>query len=156
MSKILSMMILLLGFLILSGCSSAPGRAEPTVPSFSLIPTPQERPSTTPITPQRLRITNQSGLTIHDLRVRFPDETVEFGDVLPGLTTDYQVVSRGVYSYAAFNLVIDTQKYEQPVIDWVGESPMNGKAFTYLLDVDPLRWKTEGQVIRLVDVKKDP
>jgi len=79
------MMIFLLSFLILSGCSAAPSRAEPTVPSFSLIPTPQEQPSATLITPQRLRIVNQSALTIHQMKVRFPEEWVDFGDILPGV-----------------------------------------------------------------------
>ena len=121
------------------------------------IVTPQSMISTsTPSQPQKLRITNRSAITIHDLYVRFPDEKIAFGDVLPGVTTDYQVFSRGVYRYAAYDVVVDGQEYQQPVTDWMGETPLDGEAFTYILGVDPAKWVTEGQVIQLIDVKADP
>ena len=128
------------------------------------MPIPQEQlpadTSVTPVTPQRLRIANQSASTIYNLRVRFPDETVEFGDVLPGVTTDYQVVSRGVYRYAGYQIELNGQNYDQVPYDFLGETPMSGNAFTYILVFDPVRktdpvQKTGIEVIQLIDVKED-
>jgi len=125
------------------------------------IVTPQPMvPTSTQSQPQRLRITNQSAYTIHDLFVRFPDEWVEFGDVLPGETTDYRVVSRGVYRYSGYKIQLDGQDYQQVPYDFLGESPMIGNAFTYILILDPIRktdpvQKTGIEVIQLVQVKKD-
>lgn len=104
---------------------------------------------------QLLRITNQSKIPLHNLVVRFPDERIEFGDVSGGTTTEYREVSQGVYRYAAYDVEVNGQSYEQPVIDWVGETAMQGKNFTYIIDVDTARWKTEGQVIQLVEVSTD-
>jgi hypothetical protein len=109
---------------------------------------------------QKLRITNQSAYTIHDLFVRFPDEWVEFGDVLPGETTDYRVVSSGVYRYSGYKIQLDGQDYQQVPYDFLGESPMIGNAFTYFLILDPIRrtdpvQKTGIEVIQLVQVRQD-
>ena len=101
---------------------------------------------------QRLRIANQSNIALHDLIIIFPNQRIEFGDVPGGVTTAYQDVAGGVYRYAAYNVEVKGKKYEQPVIDWVGETPLQGDAFTYILEADPSRWETEGQVIRLVKV----
>ena len=117
--------------------------------------TAAQDPTTTPVTTQKLRITNQSTFLIQNLIVRFPEDKINFGDVLPGETTDYRDVPLGVYRYAAYDFEVDGQKYQQPVVDWVGESPMNGEAFTYILDVDPSKWETEGQVIRLVQMNEE-
>jgi hypothetical protein len=148
--------LLLLSFLILSSCSAAI-RTKTT-------PTTQEPlaadSSPTPVPPQKLRIVNQSAYTLHQLRVRFPDEAVDFGDVLPGVTTEYQVFSRGVYRYAGYEIELNGQNYDQVPYDFLGETPMNGNAFTYILVFDPVRktdpvHKTGIEVIQLVDVKKD-
>jgi len=37
----------------------------------------------------------------------------------------------------------------------MGETPMQGEAFTYLIEADPLQWQTQGQVIQLVQVSTD-
>jgi len=105
--------------------------------------------------PQLLRITNQSNIPLHNLVLRFPDERIEFGDVPGGTTTEYRGVPQGVYRYAAYDVEVNGQSYEQPVIDWVGETAMQGKNFTYIIDVDTARWKTDGQVIQLVEVSTD-
>lgn len=117
--------------------------------------TTAQDPTTAPVTIQKLRITNKSTFSIQNLVVRFPEDRVDFGDVFPGETTDYRDVPLGVYRYAAYDFEVDGQKYQQPVFDWVSESPINGKAFTYILDVDPSKWETEGQVIELVQVIED-
>ena len=88
--------------------------------------------------------------------MRFPEDELDFGDVPPGVTSGYQNVPHGVYRYAAYDVEVDGQKYEQPVVDWIGENPMEGNAFTYVLDADPTRWKTDGQVIWLAQVIEEP
>ena len=87
----------------------------------------------------RLRITNSGAEPIDDLVVLFPGEEVAFGDVAPGETTEYKAVGEGVYRYAAYRFQVDGQEITQPVIDWVGEEPVQGDAFTYVLDYDPAR-----------------
>jgi hypothetical protein len=46
-------------------------------------------------------------------------------------------VPKGVYGYAAYRHDLNGETVTQPVIDWVGESPMEGTAFTYTLSLDP-------------------
>jgi hypothetical protein len=87
----------------------------------------------------QLRITNSGAVPIQGLVVLFPEDRVEFGDVAPGQTTEYRDVPHGVYNYAAYEYVLNGQRVTQPVIDWVGESPRPGRAFTYVLDFDPSR-----------------
>ena len=121
-----------------------------------VIVNPQSMISTsTPSQPQHLRITNQSDFPLSNLVVIFPDERIEFGDVAGGTTTEYREAPQGVYRYAAYEVEVNGQKYQQPVIDWVGESPMPGESFTYILDVNPSRWQTEGQVIQLLEARED-
>ncbi len=142
-----------------TGCSSVTIQKEPTKTYSQLTSIPEEslpkNSSKAPLNNQKLRIINKSTFSIQRLEVWFPQDGVDFGDVLPGATTDYQVIPHGVYRYAAYVVEINGQKYEQPVVDWVGESPMNGKAFTYILDVDPSKWKTKNQVILLLNVSED-
>jgi hypothetical protein len=97
-------------------------------------------PTATPV-PQgpQLRITNSGSVPIEGLVVLFPEDRVEFGDVARGETTVYRDVPNGVYNYAAYEFVVNGETVTQPVIDWVGESPRPGQAFTYVLDFDPNR-----------------
>ena len=83
----------------------------------------------------------------------FPDSQTAYGDVAAGSTTTYRAVARGVFRYAAYRLEIDGELVTQPVIDWVGETPMEGRAFTYTIDVDFRRPRL--QTIRLVSVTRD-
>ena len=168
MSKLLSRVFIpLILFTVLNGCTAVPmvspdvTPGQITSPDAATIP-PSESEATIPAkTPdaqsqlQRLRITNQSTFTLHNLVVRFPDERIEFGDVPGGTTTEYREISQGVYRYAAYDVEVNGQKYQQSVVDWIGETPMQGESFTYIIEVDPTRWQTEGQVIRLVQVSMD-
>ena len=153
---VLAGILILLSFLLTS-CSAAPVQDELTQSSPQLTSKPDVRlspnPTDPPVLPQKLRVTNQSAFAMQSLHVKFPDEMIEFGDVQPGATTDFMIFTRGVYRYAAYQVLVNGKEYRQPVMDWVGEKPMDGEAFTYILDVDPARWTTEGQVIRLVEVK---
>jgi hypothetical protein len=79
------------------------------------------------------------------------------GEVKSGLTagetTEYQAVPNGVYSYAAYELTVNGEKTDLPVIDWVGAEPMPGEAFTYVLELNPEagRW----EMLQVVEVKTD-
>jgi hypothetical protein len=87
----------------------------------------------------RLRVTNAGTVPIENLIVLFPEEKIEFGDVPAGATTEYKPVSKGVYRYAAYSYDLEGTNIGQPVLDWVGEEPIDGDAFTYVIDLDPSR-----------------
>jgi hypothetical protein len=101
----------------------------------------------------RLRISNVGGAPIPGLRVLFPRDEIGFGDVPAGATTAYKHVPNGVYSYAAYRVTVDGTTVSQPVIDWVGERPMDGESFTYAIDVDTRR--PVHAMVRLVRVTRD-
>lgn len=161
--KTLIFSALIMAIILLSACqpptatTEATSTAQVTPPSTSvatITATPAEGlPSISPL--QKLRIINQSNIALQSLVVVFPDERIEFGNIAGGTTTDYRYVPQGVYGYAAYSVEVNGQIYEQPVIDWVGETPLQGENFTYIIDVDPARWQTEGQVIQLIKVSKD-
>ncbi len=92
---------------------------------------------------QQLRITNSGREDIKNLAVLFPGNTanseavhVEFGDVPAGTTTGYREVPSGVYAYAAYRYTLAGREVTQPVVDWVGEKPMQGQKFTYRISLD--------------------
>ena len=109
-------------------------------------------PETNPQTP-RLRITNVGSTPIVGLTVLFPQDRINFGDIPMGATTQYKEVPRGVYGGAAYTLRIGGAIVTQPILDWVGEEPMEGNAFTYALDVDPSR--PQLLIVQLVSVTRD-
>ncbi len=98
----------------------------------------------------RLRVENMGTNDIHELTVVFPDSKIYFGDVPAGATTAYLSAPKGVYNYAAYTFLQDGHLLEQPVVDWVGESPRAGNSFTYVIDYDPARGNM--QWIRLITV----
>lgn len=102
----------------------------------------------------RLRIANNGSLAINNLVVIFPEDSIEFGDVPAGTTTEYKDVPNGIFRYAAYKFELDGQIITQSVIDWVGESPVSGKMFTYIIDFDPNRANT-GDRVRLIEVKNN-
>lgn len=87
----------------------------------------------------QLRITNASEFVFDRVVVFFPREQITFEAVAPGATTPYQPVQRGVYGYAAYEMTFDGRTIKQDVLDWMGEKPLPGSAFTYVLSVDPQR-----------------
>jgi hypothetical protein len=83
-----------------------------------------------------LRVRNTGPDAALSLRVQFPPGEVAFGDVRANSTTAYRQVPGGVYGYAAYRLRVDGREASVPVIDWVGEAPLEGAAFTYVVAVD--------------------
>jgi hypothetical protein len=107
-----------------------------------------------------LRIVNSGRQDIAGLVVLFPglatdpaSGRVEFGDVPAGQATEYREVPGGVYKYAAYEYAVDGGVTDQPVVDWVGETPMAGSRFTYRIAFDSS--KRPGTQIRLVKVEVD-
>jgi hypothetical protein len=93
--------------------------------------------------PQQLRITNSGQEDIAGLVALFPGGMgatslirVEYGNVAAGETTGYRDVPIGVYSYAAYEFMLDGQIVTEPAVDWIGESPVTGRKFTYRLALD--------------------
>ena len=99
-----------------------------------------------------LRIRNVASVPIESLVVQFPDEAIEFGTVAPGATSDYRGTSKGVYPYSAFRARVNGATIAQPVIDWLGAEPMDGDAFTYVIDVIRV---SDRPVINIVTTTKD-
>lgn len=86
---------------------------------------------------QRLRLKNDSTAAIENLTVIFPQERVAFGTLAPNTMSEYKTFANGVYGYAAYEYTLNGETITQPVIDWVGEKPMDGSAFTYTLRFHP-------------------
>ena len=105
-----------------------------------------------PVTP-RLRLINDGAYLINDLKIVFPKDELEFGGIKAGAITEYKEVPNGVYRYAAYKYQLNGKEITQPVIDWVGETPLEGISFTYTIAFDPNR--PQGQAIQLLEVTKD-
>ena len=105
---------------------------------------------------QQLRIKNISIYPLEQLKIWFPDELVVFGSIPPHTTSAYVTATKGVYRYSAFQFTLNDEKIHQPVIDFLGEKPIEGCLFTYVLDYpeveydNRLYWR-----IRLVEVNRD-
>jgi hypothetical protein len=137
------LLLTLPGLLLLAGCGmiKAPGIKEVSAQ-------------------QQLRIENAGSQEVRGLTVLFPGPTadsparrIEFGDIAAGQTSAYRDVPGGVYRYAAYEYTLDGRLVQQSVIDWIGESPMQGTKFTYRLALDPT--KEQGEQIQLIEVRVD-
>jgi hypothetical protein len=125
--RILCLFLLLLPR-TLSGCAASPTVSDAT-------PSAQVTRNVSP-THVRLRITKTSATPLDQLIVLFPNEQIDFGPVAAGATTEYQPVQGGVYRYAAYRITFDNQTVTQGVSDGLGEKPLVGNVFTYVLSVD--------------------
>lgn len=74
-------------------------------------------------------MTNVGSETIFDLSVRFPHDSVAFGDVRVGDTTAYHDVADGVFDYAALTYIRNGRPMSQSVVDFM-DAPQPGN-FTY-------------------------
>jgi hypothetical protein len=78
-----------------------------------------------------LRVSNVGVEAVFGLAVVFPQDTVSFGDVQPGETTNYQDVHNGVFRYGGLRYVRNGRPVTQGVVDFM-EMPQAGN-FTYLM-----------------------
>lgn len=108
---------------------------------------------TAPVQEPRLRVVNIGPASAKALTVWFPDDQIAFGDVSAGRRTAYRHVRGGVFPIAAYRLRVDGQVVTQPVLDWIGYEPMEGRAFTYTIDVNPRRSRL--QIVRLLSATRD-
>lgn len=106
-------------------------------------------PSAPPI--QQLRITNNGKQTVENISILFPEDEINFGSILPGVTTEYQNVPNGVYGYAAYRFEISGEPIIQSVTDWVGEVPLKGDTFTYVINFSSSR--SQWEMVKLIEVK---
>ncbi|MGA9533149.1 MAG: hypothetical protein WBR18_10580 [Anaerolineales bacterium] len=147
----LALLVILASFSVAS-CSTV---ARPTPPpDATTIETMAAESSPVPTQqPTRLRITNSGKMSVVDLTVYFPEDEIRLGNIAAGTTTGYQTVPNGVYGYAAYRFDLDGEPVLQPVIDWVGELPLEGDSFTYVIDFNSNR--RQGEMIRLIEVTLD-
>ena len=89
--------------------------------------------------PSLLRVENRGYSDLQDLTVWFPRERVEFGDVPAGQLSGYRLVFGGVYQYAAYEITVDGERKIQPVIDWVGETPLLPGSYIYVISWEKTR-----------------
>jgi hypothetical protein len=92
-------------------------------------------------------------VTIRELVVMFPFDTVPFGDIKGGATTRYMNVPLGVYRYAALRHSWNGRLIVQPVVDWLGEMPLPIGSFTYQVRIEPYG---DGGMVYVLDVLRDP
>ena len=113
------------------GCTTDSSQDRPPVP-----PAPKPEVSN-PVLHGALRVRNVGSEAIVGLVVRFPEDSVVFGDVHPGETTEYQDVPHGVFRYGALAYTRDGRAMHQGVVDVTSEAPHRGK-FTYELRFAPI------------------
>lgn len=132
--------------IILAGCTASPvNTAQPPQPrDVKRSPLPA-------IKSPQLRLINQGSTAFKQLTVLFPQDRIAFGDIPAHATTAYKPVPHGVFGYAAYSLVVNGKKIIVRVIDWVGEKPMRGNAFTYTIKFVP----NQRRIVELVKVTKD-
>jgi hypothetical protein len=147
---LLSLLVLL--YLLLTGCAPSPAAtATATTATTATSAAPTSAPEA--VSEPRLRVTNAGQTDINNLTVLFPDSRILIGDVPAGATSDYAPAPKGVYAYAAYEFNLDGATVMQPVIDWVGESPLPGQSYTYVIELEPSR--PQMQQITLVAVQAE-
>ena len=154
--KRLQTYILILMAFVLSACTAVMPKAQQTNQA-ELIPNID---NTINAIPQQLRVVNSGREDIYNLQILFPRNTADseatrigFGDIPAREITDYQLVPDGVYRYAAYEYMFDGRLVNQPVIDWLGESPLKGEQFTYRIELDS--YIEIGNQIQLIEVVVD-
>ncbi len=83
-----------------------------------------------------IRFRNASALDLHDFVYQSGGEPLVFARIPAGTTTAYRLVDRS-YSYGFIEFRVDTLRYVQQPIDYVGETPLSGGQYTYTITVDP-------------------
>ena len=82
-----------------------------------------------------LRVTNASDNDFQSVFVSFPQGDAEFGAVAAGEVTAYRELP-GAYHYGYVEVVAEGDTLRMMPIDYVGEKPLQGGRYTFVLDVD--------------------
>jgi hypothetical protein len=87
--------------------------------------------------PVEVRIENASSAMFSEATLYTSEGPVTFGDVGPGEATPYTQVTTA-YRFATTQVVVQGDTLRLQVIDFVGEEPLDGGRYTYVLGVDGL------------------
>jgi hypothetical protein len=82
-----------------------------------------------------IRVANHSNVPIEEVRIGFPSQTEEYGTILPKGVTEYRVVKKA-YRYAQLAARIDGEEVVIQPFDYVGEKPLKGGKYTYVLTIN--------------------
>ncbi|MEX2607837.1 MAG: hypothetical protein WD708_10870 [Kiritimatiellia bacterium] len=97
-----------------------------------------------------IRVANRSNVPFHEVTVQFPSQTENYGNILPGETTEYREIGEA-YRYAYVKAWISGEEAVLQPTDYVGEKLLSGGNYTYVLEYnneatekwDRMRFKLE-------------
>ena len=79
-----------------------------------------------------IRVANQGDVALGKVIVKFPSQTVNYGNVSPGKATAYRKVGKA-YRYAFIETTVDGKKKRIQPIDYLGERLLVAGKYTYAL-----------------------
>lgn len=82
-----------------------------------------------------LRVTNVSETDFESVFVSFPQGDADFGEVAAGEITSYHELP-GAYHYGYVEVVAEGDTLRMMPIDYVGEKPLEGGRYTFVLDIE--------------------
>lgn len=83
----------------------------------------------------RIRLKNASGHDFTNVRVVFPSQEENYGDLKKGQKSEYRTI-REAFGYAYIELLISEKKFVLQPTDYTGEIPLGKGNFTYVLDAN--------------------
>lgn len=96
-----------------------------------------------------VRVRNGSSLLLDEVSLFLPQSTLSYSGLQPGEESSYSQVSKA-YHYASAEVVVGADTARLQVVDYVGETPLDGGRYTYILRV------LEGQPFSIsLDFEKD-
>jgi len=84
--------------------------------------------------PVEVRVTNDSAVPFDQVSLFTADGIEEYSDLAAGASTPFITVSLA-YRSATTQVVVGTDTARLQVIDFVGETPLDGARYSYALDV---------------------
>ena len=96
-----------------------------------------------------VRVRNGSSLTLDEATVFLFGGPLTVTDFQPGAVSDYRTVDKA-YDYASALVVVGADSASIQVIDYVGEEPVDGGRYTYVV-----RIRTESPLSIGLDFEKD-
>jgi len=85
--------------------------------------------------PSRIRLKNASGSDFTNVRVVFPSQEENYGDLKKGQVSEYRTIQKA-FGYAYIELLISEEKFVLQPTDYSGEIPLGEGNFTYVLDAN--------------------